>query len=200
MRARGHWGRKLGAAVVCSVLAGFGWSSRLQAQKRPHPPPARQHVPNPPVPSRPVQLPPRWLERLQNMSPEEQQRFLQNNRRFLSLPPEQQAEIRRRLEQWNRLSPQQRALLRRRERIWESLTPEQQREVREELLPQWRSLPPARRRLLLEKLRTLQNLPDPQREEYLRDPAFLTGLSAEEQQLLIRLARLRVSPNPGPRF
>ena len=52
-------------------------------------------------------LPPRAIERLQDMPPDQQERFLQNNQRFQNLPPEQQARIRQRLQAWNRLTPSQ---------------------------------------------------------------------------------------------
>ena len=61
-----------------------------------------------PAPEARAGLPPRWVERLQGMTPEEQEKFLSNNARFRSLPPEQQARIRQRLQNWNHLSPEQR--------------------------------------------------------------------------------------------
>ncbi|MGH9725063.1 MAG: hypothetical protein ACRD41_08360, partial [Candidatus Acidiferrales bacterium] len=38
-------------------------------------------------------LPPKWVDNLRNMSPEEQARFMRNNQRFQSLPPERQAQV-----------------------------------------------------------------------------------------------------------
>ena len=78
-------------------------------------------------------LPPRAIERLQDMPPERQEKFLQNNQRFQNLPPEQQAQIRQRLQAWNRLTPSQQQDLRERQQVWEQMTPEQQREVAPEL-------------------------------------------------------------------
>lgn len=141
-----------------------------------------------------AQIPPRWLERLQKMSPQEQERFLENNRRFQALPPERQAQIRARLKQWNSLTPEQQQALIHRERILERLTPEQRREVRQVILPQWRQLPPARRRLLVGKLRQLQGLSDKDRQQRLKDPQFVQELSPSEQALLKELAELKVGP------
>ncbi|HVC00168.1 MAG TPA: DUF3106 domain-containing protein [Candidatus Dormibacteraeota bacterium] len=137
-------------------------------------------------------IPRNWMERLQGMSPRQQERFLENNRRFRNLPPGQQARIRARLKQWNSLTPQQRQILIRRARIFESMSPRERREIRQVILPQWRSLPPERRRLLVGKLQQLQGLSDAKREKRLRDPQFVRGLSPKEKQLLKRLSELKV--------
>src|SRR5277367_5614102 len=50
-------------------------------------------------------LPPKWVDNVRDMSPEDQERFMQNNQRFQSLPPERQAQIRNNLQKWNSLSP-----------------------------------------------------------------------------------------------
>ncbi len=64
-----------------------------------------------------LSLPPRWIDRLQAMTPTEQEKFLNNNERFRRLPPERQAQIRQRLQVWNGLSPEQRQTLVERERV-----------------------------------------------------------------------------------
>ncbi|HJY85729.1 MAG TPA: DUF3106 domain-containing protein [Candidatus Acidoferrales bacterium] len=143
-------------------------------------------------------LPPGWMERVQEMSPGEQGRFLSNNERFRSLPPERQAQIRKRLEQWNSLSPEQRAAVRERERVWRQLTPEQKQYVREQLLPQWERLPPDRRKVILEKLASLRGLDDRARSAKLSDEAFLEGLHPDERTMLRDLSRLRVGSPPQP--
>jgi hypothetical protein len=85
---------------------------------------------------------PRVVERLQDMPPERQEKFLENNQRFQNLPPQQQAVIRRRLQAWNRLTPGQQQEFRARQLVWEQMTPQQQQEVRQNLLPRWQQLPP----------------------------------------------------------
>ncbi len=141
-------------------------------------------------------VPPPWLERLQEMSPEEQERFLNNNERFKSLLPERQANIRERLRQWNALTPQQRAAVRERQGVWQQMTPEQRRYVREELLPKWQLLPPDRRQALLRRLHTLHNLSEAERDAKLNDETFMEGLSPEDRIMLRELARLRVGSAP----
>jgi hypothetical protein len=137
-------------------------------------------------------LPPKWVERLQDMPPEQQERFMRNNERFNSLPPEQQDQIRRRLQIWNNLSPDQREEIRERQQVWEQMTPEQQSYVRNQLLPRWQQLPPQRKAAILQHLRALHGLSDAVREARLIDPAFNQGMSPDEQHMLRDLAHLRV--------
>jgi Protein of unknown function (DUF3106) len=140
-------------------------------------------------------LPPKWIEQLRDRSPEEQQRFMENNERFKSLPAERQAQIRRNLEQWNRLSPEQKNSIFDRERFFESLSPQQRQYVRNNLLPRWQAMSVERRQLLLGRLRVLRDLPPEERSAKLNDPKFMQGLSPDEQQTLRDLNQLR---NPLP--
>ena len=184
------------AFVLLPGMSAFG--------RRNSPPPAQQpsvplsQKPNPPT-RQLLDLPPKWLELVQDMPPAQQERFLANNQRFRSLSPQRQDQIRRRLQIWNNLTPEQRQALLERQTVWEQMTPGQQRYVRQTLLPQWQSLPPARRQFVLKKLRSLRGLDDSQRSAALNDPAFVSGLSPEEEHILRDLATLRVSsPEPPP--
>ncbi len=141
-------------------------------------------------------LPPKWVEHLQELSPEEQERFMRNNARFQSLPPERQQQIRQRLEKWNRLSPGERNVLRDRWRVLEQMTPEQRERIQNHLLPKWRELRPERQQLLLGRLRTLRGLSDSEREARLNDPQFMHGLSPDEQGMLRDLNTLGSPPTP----
>ncbi len=143
-------------------------------------------------------LPPHWMERLQDMTPGAQERFLANNEHFKNLPPDRQAQIRRRLQHWNSLAPEQRQALRERELVWERMTPDQKRYVREELLPKWQRLPADRRQILVQKLHALRNLNDSERGARLNDPAFVNGLSPDERVMLRDLSNLRVGAAPEP--
>jgi len=142
-------------------------------------------------------LPPKWVEQLRDLSPEEQQRFMQNNARFKSLPPERQAQIRQNLEKWNQLTPEQRNDLRNRQEAFERMTPDQKQYVRQTLLPKWQAMPPERRQLILGRLRVLNGMPPAQREAKLNDTAFMHGLNPDEQQTLRDLNSFR-SPPPAP--
>jgi hypothetical protein len=138
------------------------------------------------------QIPPSWMNRLQKMSPKQQERFLQNNQRFRNLPPRQRAQIRARLKQWNRLTPEQRQTLIRRAQILERMSPRERQEIRQVILPEWRQLPPNRRTVLMGKLRQLQGFSESEREKRLRNPQFVRGLSPTERELLKQLSQLRV--------
>jgi len=145
-----------------------------------------------------LDLPSRWVERLQQMPPGQQQKFLNNNDRFLSLPPQQQAQIRQRLQQFNRLTPEQQQEVVKRAQVWDQMTPEQQRYVRQTLMPAWQTLPPRRRQILLGKLHDLRNLSDSERADKLNDESFLGGLSPDERQMLHDLSNLRVTGSEPP--
>jgi hypothetical protein len=136
-------------------------------------------------------LPPKWVDQLRDMSPEEQERFMQNNQRFQSLPPQRQAQIRRNLQKWNTLSPTERDALRDRERVWERMSPEQRQYVQNVLVPKWQSMPPERRQLINGRLHVLQGMTPAQQKEALQDPRFLQGLSPDEQSMLREVYSLR---------
>jgi hypothetical protein len=142
-------------------------------------------------------LPPQWVERLQDMSPAQQERFLRNNARFRNLPLERQAQIRRRLRIWNALSLDERQSLIERQQVWEQLPPEQRRQVREFLLPRWQSLPAARRRVILNKLRDLRGLDGAGRNARLADESFLGTMNGEDRQMLRDLSSLGVDDTDG---
>ena len=155
-------------------------------------PPAAQGQPN----ARGMMgLPPKWVERVREMPPEDQERFMRNNAHFKSLPPERQAQIRENLRRWNQLSPAQRNVIRERERVWEQLTPEQREYVRTQLLPKWQQLPQDRRQLILNRLGALRNLSPAERESRLNDENFMQGLDPNERQMLRDLSNLRL---PAP--
>src|SRR5437879_9409973 len=114
-------------AVLAAMLCVPG--ANLCAQKNRPPrverpaeraPAARPPGARPNAPPR-EKLPPRWVERLREMPPAEQEKFLNNNARFRSLPAEQQTQIRQRLQNWNNLSPEQRQTLMQRERVLEEM-------------------------------------------------------------------------------
>jgi hypothetical protein len=199
-------GAVLAACLAAGCFCGPAHAQRANAAPQqeappPRPVPPRQQVrprlPNaiPPA-GNPNNLPPKAIERLQDMPPAKQEQFLRNNQRFLSLPPQQQAQIRQRLEAWNRLTPAQQDALRDRQQVWEQMTPEQQRNVRQVLLPRWQQLPPPRRQAILQRLHSLRNLSESQRQSKLNDPGFVEGLNPEDREMLGQLAHLHVGMAP----
>jgi hypothetical protein len=143
-------------------------------------------------------VPPQWMERLHQMPPQDQERFMNNNQRFRNLPPERQAEIRERLRRWNNMPPAQQEEMRRRQRVLEALSPEERRRVREEILPRWQQLPPERRQPIMRRLRALNDMAGAERDALLKDENFLHGLSMEDREMLRELARLRVGSQQEP--
>lgn len=141
-------------------------------------------------------LPPKWVDRLRDLSPEEQERFMRNNQRFQNLPPQRQSQIRKNLQMWNRLSPTERNAIRDRERIWEQMSPEQRQYVRNVLVPKWQSMPPERRQLINGRLHVLQGMTTQQAADAMKDPQFLRGLSPDEQSMLRDVYSLRNPPLP----
>lgn len=139
-------------------------------------------------------LPAKWGERLRDMSPEEQQKFMQNNEQFQRLPPGRQDQIRRNLQRWNNLSPEQKQRARQAEAALERMTPEQRQYVRNTLLPKWQAMPPERRQAINRHLAMLRNMSPATQEAALNDPRFTEGLSPDEQSMLRELNSLRNPP------
>ena len=142
-------------------------------------------------------LPTRWDDKLRQMSPEEQEHFMNNNRKFQSLPPQQQERIRRRMENWNRLSPEQQDAMRNRAQIFNRLSPDERQEVVSDIAPRWKALPQDRKELLTGRMRVLRGMTPSERQQALQDPQFMRGLDDNEQDLLRKLTNLRVGPGPG---
>jgi predicted Fe-S protein YdhL (DUF1289 family) len=205
MKPRFQFGTFLTALLAAGLLSSPAFAQRLSRVGQAEAPARRAPLPrlNNPNAMRPGidggnrnNLPPKVFERLQDMPPERQEKFFQNNLRFRMLPPDQQERIRQRLQAWNKLTPAQQQEFRERQRIWEQMTPEQQREVRQTLLPRWQQLPPPRRQAIMQRLHQLRDLSEPDRQARLNDPNFVEGLSPEDREMLGQLAHLHVGMAP----
>lgn len=206
MKRRFQFGVVLGAWLAAGLLCGsaYGQHEKSAAQQEGGPqrpvrpkPPVRPNLPNAlPPGGNANKLPPKAMERLQDLPPDKQEQFLRNNQRFNSLPPEQQAQIRQRLEAWNRLTPQQQQALRDRQRVWEQMTPEQRRYVQQSLFPRWQQLPPPRRQAIMQRLHSLRDMTEADRQTKLDDPAFVQGLNPGDREMLGQLAHLHVGMAP----
>ncbi|MGA9884701.1 MAG: DUF3106 domain-containing protein [Candidatus Acidiferrales bacterium] len=142
-------------------------------------------------------LPSKWVEKLQDMPPAQQQRFLRNNERFHNLPPKRQEQIRRNLERWNSLTPEQKQTARSAETALERMTPEQRAYVRNTLLPKWQALPMDRRKVIRRHLSILSKMSPSTQQAALNDPKFMQGLSPDEQDMLRNLNSLRDTSAPS---
>jgi hypothetical protein len=139
-------------------------------------------------------LPPKWVDRVRDMPPDQQRQFLENTAQFQKLPPERQQQVLQNLDKWNRLSPEEKDAVREREQLLENLPPERREYVRNVLLPKWQALPQPRRQAINRHLAMLGKMSPATQEAALNDPRFVGGLSPDEQGMLRDLNSLR---NPG---
>jgi hypothetical protein len=142
-------------------------------------------------------LPPKWVDRVRDMPPEQQQQFFENNAQFRQLPPAKQEQIRQNLDKWNRLSPEEKEAARGRENLLEQMSPEQREYVRGTLLPKWQGLPQPRRQAINQHLAMLRNMSPATQQAALNDPKFTQGLSPDEQSMLRDLNSLRNPSSTG---
>ena len=143
-------------------------------------------------------LPGRWVQRLRDMPPEQQQQFLENNEQFKQLPAWRQQQIRNNLEKWNQLTPEQKEEIRQREEFLENLPPERRAYLRDTLLPKWQAMPLGRRQVVKAHLAMLGKMSPSTQQAALNDPKFLQGLSPDEQSMLRELNSLRNPQETSP--
>lgn len=138
-----------------------------------------------------------WMNRHGNLSPQQQQRALDNEPGFRQLSPQTQQQLRNRLNQLNEMSPEQRRRFLESTEDMERLTPPQRQQVRG-AMQQLRMLPEDRRRLVARTFRDLRGMPPAERESVLHSEQFQGQFSAQERGTLSDL--LAVEPYlPVPR-
>jgi predicted Fe-S protein YdhL (DUF1289 family) len=145
-----------------------------------------------------MNLPPKFVEKLQDMSPDQQEKFMKNNERFRNMTPEEQARIRQNLQHWNSLTSEQRNTIRLQEAAFEKMSPQDQQFVRQQVRPTWNAMSPAERKPVLQHLRQLYGMSTPEAEAKLNDLGFLQGLTPEQQRIFPFLYHLRVGASPEP--
>lgn len=138
-----------------------------------------------------------FFQRLRDLPPAEQERFMAENPRFRRLPPARQRLIRERLRRWNALTPEQQDLFREREGIFRGLSPAQRQEARA-VFPEWRELRPDRRQAVMQAFRQLRDLPPDQRQRYLASPEVQQRFSPQERHVLEGLDKLLPSSPLSP--
>jgi len=121
--------------------------------------------------------PPRKFNEL---SPQEKQKVIENNRRLQNLSPAQRQELKARADNWNHLTPQQ------------------QNHIKNDIAPKWRQMSPDRRQAIRQRLRVLQNMPESARNQRLNDPNFTRGMSEEDRATLHDLSHMHVGGAPDP--
>jgi hypothetical protein len=118
------------------------------------------------------------LRKFSELSPQDKQKVLDNNRKLQNLSPNERQELNRRAQAWNRL------------------TPEQKNHIKNDVLPKWRTMPMERRQAIRQRLQILQNMPESAKNERLNDPNFTRGMSEEDRQTLRDLSHLHVGGPP----
>ncbi len=124
-----------------------------------------------------------WLQRHQNLSPEQQERALQSEPGFKGLPPETQQKLLDRLRQINRMPPNQRQRTVDRIEAMEHLSPEMRQQVRASV-QEFRTLPADRQRLMKKAFRDLREYPPEQREAMMNSSQFQAQFTPQERSIL----------------
>ena len=124
-----------------------------------------------------------WLQRHQNLSPEQQERALQSEPGFKGLPPETQQKLLDRLRQINRMPPNQRQRTVDRIEAMEHLSPEMRQQVRASV-QEFRALPADRQRLMKKAFRDLREYPPEQREAMMNSGQFQAQFTPQERSIL----------------
>jgi hypothetical protein len=196
----------LAAAMTVSTASAQNGRFRAAFQQRRAPAAAQKPAPkpnmnptakNPPNLRNLAGLPPKWVENMRNMPPDEQERFMENDERFKNLPPERQQQIRKNLQNWNSLTPEQQEVVRQREAALERMTPDQRRYFTQVVGPKYQALPPGRKQVVNRHLAMLSRLSPDTQQAVLNDPRFMQGMSPDEQGLVRDMNALR-SPPPEP--
>jgi hypothetical protein len=131
------------------------------------------------------------MQQHSSLTPEQQQRALENEPGFRSLPPGTQQNVMSRLNRLNTMPEQQRERVIQRNEFMERMTPDQRGNVRN-AMGQLGSLPIDRRRMVSRSFRELRNMPPQDRNAILNSPQYRQQFSDEERGTLGNL--LAVSP------
>jgi Protein of unknown function (DUF3106) len=124
-----------------------------------------------------------WLQRHQNLSPEQQEQALQSEPGFNRLPPEMQQRLLNRLRQLNKMPPEQRQRTVDHIEAMERLTPQMRQQVRASF-QDFRSLPLDRQRMVRKAFRDLREYPPEQRSAMMNSPKFQAQFSPQERSIL----------------
>jgi hypothetical protein len=123
-----------------------------------------------------------WMQRHQTLSPEQQQRELQNEPGFRGLQPQEQMRELQELRRLQGMTPEQRG---RREALL-GMTPLQRQQFTA-AVGQFTALPPDRRRLVKQAFNALRRVPIPERQAAMSSYPPLRQFSPYERQTLVNL-------------
>jgi hypothetical protein len=125
------------------------------------------------------------LERLERMSPDERQRFLDR------LPPGRRAHIEERLRWYETLSPEERRRLRQGFRRFRQMPPERQEEART-LFRRFQTFPEPRRRMMRMEVFRLRQMEGERRDRRMNSPEFRERFFPREREMIRDLLELVV--------
>lgn len=112
-----------------------------------------------------------WMNQHRNLTPEQQQRALDNEPGFRQLPQATQDRMHNRLAQLNAMNPNQRERTQNHIEWMERLSPDQRTQVRGSM-EQLGALPPDQRRAVAQSFRDLRALPPDQRGAAMNSPQY----------------------------
>jgi hypothetical protein len=137
-----------------------------------------------------------WLQRHENLTPEQQEKALQSEPGFNRLPPETQQKLMDRLRQLNRMPPAQRQRTVDSIEAMEHLTPQMRQQVRASF-QDFHTLPEDRQRLMKKAFRDVREYPPEQRAAMMNSGQFQAQFTLQERQILGNI--LAVEPYQPPR-
>jgi hypothetical protein len=124
-----------------------------------------------------------WLQRHQNLTPEQQEKALQSEPGLNRLAPETQQKLLDRLRQINRMPPNQRERTVDRIEAMEHLSPQMRQQVRASV-QEFHALPADRQRLMKKAFRDLREYPPEQRATMMNSGQFQAQFTPQERNIL----------------
>ena len=140
-----------------------------------------------------------WIQKNQGLSPQEQQRRLQQERGYSHLSPTEQRRLQDTLTHVNQMPADQRQRTLERNENMERLPAERQQQVRASA-SQFSQMPPERQQAMREAIRNLRNVPPGLRQSQLNSPQY-NHLNPEERGIVGNLLTVESyhPPPPPPR-
>ncbi|HWZ50246.1 MAG TPA: DUF3106 domain-containing protein [Granulicella sp.] len=127
-----------------------------------------------------------WMERHSNLTPEQQQRALEQEPGFRQQPPQVQQRMRDTLSHLNSMGPEQRSHTLERMEEMEHLSPPQRQQVRG-AMAQLGGLPPDRRRVVARAFRDLRSMSPAERQGTINNYQFRSQFTPAEWATLSNL-------------
>lgn len=135
-----------------------------------------------------------WMDSHSHLTPEQQQRALQQEPGFRSLPHDQQLKLQDRLQKLNQMPPAERERMLQRNEAIEKMSPAQRRNF-QSAMQRWTTMDPDRKRAVAKSFRDLRSLPPNQRAAALNSQEYRSRLTDEERGTLSTI--LEAEPVPG---